>query len=318
MFKVSLIDWDHELGCESIEHLSKLSDSSQGRDILYACIREAQQAGDKLCALAALQAIIKSWKDNEATPSNLTSILRCSIRLIQLIEEQSDKSEVHPYNMELTDDLCCLFEKGNYRYMFCEIFANVIDIAAEHANQDPQDDEGNKIFTVPELHWFRKNAYNLGVLQCDTWEVIHTIRIFKACLAFRAFYPKDLPASDATEIALMAMRCHFVVAAALVSLARTEDRVEEQLQYYLEARYHIGNFDAILETDTNTAQDENILKDLIAKLSTLFVFDFEAATTLKNWDDLNEIVRKAKICRDEVMYKAMGDCMLRSQAPSQG
>ncbi|KAM0261936.1 hypothetical protein ACHAQJ_001939 [Trichoderma viride] len=314
-FKISLIDWDHELGCESIEHLSKLSDSSQGRDVLYACIREAQQAGDKLCALAALQAIIRSWKDNEATPSNLTSILRCSIRLIQLIEEKNDASEIHSHNMAYTNDICCLFEKGNYEDMFSKMYANVVDIAAEHASQDPQDDEGNKIFTVPELHWFRKNAYSLGVLRCEIWEVIHTIRIFKACLAFSGFYPKDLPASDATEIALMAMRCHFVVAAALISLARTEDRVEEQLQYYLESRRHIGEFDSLLEIDVNTALDEKTLKDLIAKLSTLFVFDFEAVTALRNWDSLNEIVRKAKMCRDEVMYKAMGDCMLRSKAP---
>ncbi|KAL7799887.1 meiosis protein SPO22/ZIP4 like domain-containing protein [Trichoderma ceciliae] len=289
-FKVSLIDWDHELGCESIKHLSKLSDSSQGRDVLYACIREAQQMGDKLCTLAALQAIVESWKVEKETPSNLTSILRCSIRLIYLIEEQVGENEARSQSMAYADDLC----------------------PAEHANQDPQDDEGNRVFTIPELHWFRKNAYNMGVLKCDAWDLSHIIRIFKACLDFSACYPKDLPMSEAAEIALMVMRCHFVIATALISLARTE----EQLQHYLAARHHIGEFDAILESDANGIQDENILKDLVAKLSTLFVFDFEAATVLKNWDGLNEIVRKAKQCRDEVMYKAMGDCMLRSQAPA--
>lgn len=39
-------------------------------------------------------------------------------------------------------------------------------IAAEHAKLDPKDEEGAKIFTVPELHWFRKNAYNIGVTKC--------------------------------------------------------------------------------------------------------------------------------------------------------
>ncbi|KAK6447658.1 hypothetical protein FP744_10003908 [Trichoderma asperellum] len=248
-FKVSLIDQDHELGCESIEHLSKLSDCSEGRDILYACIREAQQAGDRQCALAALQAIIRSWD------------------------------------------------------------------AAECAEQNPQDGD-NKVFTVFELHWFRKNAYNLGVLKCESWEVPYTIRIFKACLAFSHFYPKDLPESDGSEIAIMAMRCHFVVSSALISLARTEDKVDEQLQYYLEARRHIREFDAMLETRFDTTQDESVIIDLMAKLSTLLVFDFEAAAALKNWDSLNEIVRKAKTCRDEVTYKAMGDCMLRSRAPA--
>lgn len=112
-FKISLIDQDHELGCESIQQLSKQSDSSEGRDILYACIREAQSAGDRQCALAALQAIISSWKDDEAIPSNLPSILRCSIRLVEAIENEGNTREAHPHNTAYADDLCCLFEKGN-------------------------------------------------------------------------------------------------------------------------------------------------------------------------------------------------------------
>lgn len=158
----------------------------------------------------------------------------------------------------------------------------------------------------------------MGVSKCDTWELPHIIRIFQACLTFSAYYPKDLPLSEFTEIALMALRCHFVIAAALISLARTEDRVEEQLQYYLEARHHIKGFDATLENSSDDIHEEHIRADLMAKLSSLFVFDFEAATVLKNWDGLNEIVRKGKMCRDEVMYKAMGDCMLRSRAPGKG
>ncbi|KAL7962386.1 meiosis protein SPO22/ZIP4 like domain-containing protein [Trichoderma compactum] len=302
-FKVSLIDWDHELGSESIKHLSRLSDRPQGRDVLYACIREAQQAGDKLCTLTALQAIIESWTTDQATPSNLTSILRCSIRLIHLIEEKGNEDEAGSQSITYAEDLCHIFEKGIHVR------------PAEQANRHPKDDEGNTVFTVPELHWFRKNAYNRGVAKCDTWELFHIIRIFKTCLAFSACYPKDLPLSEATDIAMMSLRCHFVIAAALVSLARAEDRVEEQLQYYLQVRHHMDNFYAILETDTDGIMDESTAADLNAKLSTLFVFDFEAATVLRDWDGLNEIVRKAKTCRDEVMYKAMGDCVLRSNAP---
>ncbi|KAL7969957.1 meiosis protein SPO22/ZIP4 like domain-containing protein [Trichoderma sp. SZMC 28014] len=275
-FKISLLDQDHELGCESIQYLSKLSDSSEGRDVLYACIREAQVAGNKQCALAALQAIIRSWKDDEATPSNLPSILRCSIRLMQSIEEEGNTRESHLQNAVYAEDLCCLFEK-----------------AAECAERNPQDGNG-KLFTVYELHWFRKNAYNLGVVKIEVWDVVHVIRIFKACLAFSNFYPTDFSASDDT---------------------RTEDKVDEHLQYYLEARRHIKEFDVVLETKLDKFQQESFLIDLIAKLSTLLVFDFEAATALKDWDSLNEIVRRAKICQDEVTYKAMGDCMLRSKAP---
>lgn len=315
-FKISLIDQDHELGCESIQQLSKLSDSSEGRDILYACIREAQLAGNRQCALAALQAIISSWKDDEATPSNLPSILRCSIRLIQSIEEEGSTRESHLQNAEYAEDLCCLFEKGICSLTSHEAFADPKNVAAECAERNPQDKNG-KLFTVFELHWFRKNAYNLGVLKLETWDIVHIIRIFKACLAFSNFYPTDFSASDHSEIAIMAMRCHFIVSSALISLARAEDKVDERLQYYLEARRHTKEFDAMLETKLDTTQ-ESVLIDLIAKLSTLLVFDFEAATALKDWDSLNGIIRKAKICQDEVTYKAMGDCILRSKAPSKG
>ncbi|KAK5997795.1 hypothetical protein PT974_00156 [Cladobotryum mycophilum] len=297
MFKVSLLSWDHELGRESIEQLSKATDKDQGRDLLYACIREAQKDGDKICTLTALKAISENWAVGEASGGNLPSVLRCAIRLIHLMEDQEGATDTHDYNARFAEDLCKLFEK-----------------AAEHAKSDPKDAHGNRIFTVEELHWFRKNAYNIGATRLEQWELRYTIRIFRNCLTFKDSYPDDLPLSDVTEIILMAMRCHFAIAAALVAIARTEDKVDEQLQRYLEARHHIVSFDNLLQTEVGS-QEKDIIQDLVAKLSTLFVFDFEAAIHLKNWDDLSHIVRKAKLCRDEVMYKAMGDCLLRSQAP---
>lgn len=126
-----------------------------------------------------------------------------------------------------------------------------------------------------------------------------------------------MPLKDVADMALMAMRCHFIIAAALVSIARTEDQVEEQLQRYVEMRQHIAAFDNLLQTEASP-QDQEVIKDLVMKLSMLFVFDFEAAICLKSWDNLTKIVRQARVCKDEVMYKAMGDCLLRSQASGKG
>ncbi|KAL3606795.1 sporulation-specific protein 22 [Fusarium poae] len=114
---------------------------------------------------------------------------------------------------------------------------------------------------------------------------------------------------------LMTARCHFVIAAALISQARTEDKVDEQLQRYLEARSHISEFDAFFSDHIRSDPKSGIYLDLLAKMSTLFVFDFESAICLKQWDDSSEIIRKATICKDETMYKAMADCLLRSEAP---
>ncbi|KAF5973420.1 transcription factor [Fusarium bulbicola] len=142
----------------------------------------------------------------------------------------------------------------------------------------------------------------------------HLIRIFRACLAFVDCYPSDLPSEDDTDLRLMSVRCHFVVAAALISQARTGDKLNEQLQQYLETRRHISEFDTLFDAQFRNDPKSQIYPDLLAKLSTLFVFDFESAVCLKSWDDLGQIIRKARICKDEMMYKAMGDCLLRSEA----
>ncbi|PHH69992.1 hypothetical protein CDD82_7396 [Ophiocordyceps australis] len=296
MFKVSLVSWDHELGCESIGQLSKSTDAARSLDMLYACIREAQEFGDKLCTLAALKAVCSGWSLDETTSSNLPSILRCTIRLIHLTE-QEDKTTTH--EADFAQDTCELFEK-----------------AAEQAKLGGRDDQGNKVFTVQELHWFRKNAYNIGATKCCTWGLPEVMRIFDTCLVFVDCYPKDMARRDEAELALMAMRCHFVLGAALVSLARAEDRVHERLQRYREARRHVAAFDGLMQTDQADCHDAAVAKDLLAKMSTLLVFDFEGAACLNSWEHLGGIIRKAKPCRDEAAYKAMGDCLLRSQAPA--
>ncbi|KPM36312.1 hypothetical protein AK830_g10246 [Neonectria ditissima] len=278
MFKASLISWDHELGCQSIEHLSKSPDKENSQNILYACVREAQQFGDKLCTLAALKAVVEKFDLGKASVSHFPSLLRCTIRLINLIESQSE--DASNQDIELVEDTCNIFEK-----------------AADNAKLDMRDGDGNKVFTISELEWFRKNA---------------------ACLAFIEYFPQDIPSKDTSDIEFMAMRCHFVISAALVSQARTEDKVDEQLQRYVEMRHHVAAFDGAFEKmsqDGPKPSDEHTLGDMMVKLSTLFVFDFEGAVCLKGWDQLGEIVRKAKVCKDELMYKAMGDCLLRSQAP---
>ncbi|CVL02938.1 related to transcription factors [Fusarium mangiferae] len=273
MFRVSLLNWDHDFGRQCVEFLGKFAEKSQCRDILYACIRDAQHVGDKLMTLEALKAVAETFDDEGSLTINLPSILRCTIRLIHSLESQGG-SEGDP-SPGLAEETCRIFEK-----------------ACEHAKLDPRDEQGCKVFT-------------------GLW---HLIRIFRACLAFVDCYPSDLPSEDDTDLRLMSVRCHFVVAAALVSQARTEDKVDEQLQQYLETRRHISEFDTLFDAHFRNDPKSQIYPDLLAKLSTLFVLDFESAVCLKSWDDLSQIIRKAQICKNEMMYKAMGDCLLRSEA----
>ena len=165
MFKVSLLSWDHELGSESLKHLSKGGGTDRGQDILYACVREAQQVGDKLCTLAALKAVVNNWTSGETPACNLPSILRCTIRLIHMIEDEEGKKDGEVNGKTIAEDICVIFEKCE-----CSLLTSrdtyLIAVAVDHAKQRPRDSDGNKIYTVPELHWFRKNAYNIGASRC--------------------------------------------------------------------------------------------------------------------------------------------------------
>ncbi|EXA54381.1 hypothetical protein FOVG_01849 [Fusarium oxysporum f. sp. pisi HDV247] len=244
---------------------------------------------------ASLKAVAETFDAEGSLTINLLSILRCTIRLIHSLESQEgSEGDRSP---ELAEETCRIFER-----------------AGEHAKLEPKDEQGCRVFTVSELHWFRKNAYNIGVTKCHVWGLWYLIRIFRACLAFVDCYPSDLPSEDDTDLRLMSVRCHFVVAAALISQARTGDKVDEQLQQYLETRRHISEFDTLFDAHFRNDSKSQVYPDLLAKLSTLFVFDFESAVCLKSWDDLRHIIRKARICKDEMMYKAMGDCLLRSEA----
>lgn len=189
--------------------------------------------------------------------------------------------------------------------------------AADFARRKPQDKNGKTIFTVSELTWFRKNAYNIGARYIGAWQLDSLVRIFTACLGFIACFPTDIPIADGEELGLMALRCHFIVAAAHVSEARTTDQVAEQAERYLEARQHAAAFDDHLSTKAGV-KDKHVIQDLHAKSATMLVFDFEATVALQDWDDLSPIVRRARMCREEVTLKAMGDCLLRSQAPGNG
>lgn len=175
------------------------------------------------------------------------------------------------------------------------------------------------MFTVQELNWFSNNSYALGRQNCETWGMENTVRIFTLCLSTISQYPADIPADDAKDNSLKAMCCHFVIAAALVSLARTEDALEEKQKRYAELRTHVANFDGEFQARVEAGLDPDVLADLLGKLATLLIFDFEGAVALQEWDCLREIVAKAAACEDAAAYKAMADCMLRaSEVPGRG
>lgn len=85
----------------------------------------------------------------------------------------------------------------------------------------------------------------------------------------------------AADISLRGMFCNFMAATVLLALARSEDNTEQRLQDYLSMRRHVQRFHEELELRLETL-DEASREDLQTKLSTLLVFEFEAATCLQS------------------------------------
>lgn len=137
------------------------------------------------------------------------------------------------------------------------------------------------------------------------------------CIAFIDHYPKDIDEPSSNDLWLRKMFCEFSSATALVALARAEDIIETQLQNYLSLRKHVESFDSLLQEKLDKLEEGPRL-DLLQKLAVLLAFDFEAACRLKAWDSLSEVILKAACCNEPKVYELMADCILSSQAPTQG
>ncbi|KXH62229.1 hypothetical protein CNYM01_13887, partial [Colletotrichum nymphaeae SA-01] len=313
MYKAALRSSDQELAAQCLERVA-LS-AAGDPNFLYACVLEAQQAGDKVCAMQAMKQLVEKFEFSETSPIHLPALLRCNIRLtVSVVESEKGARE----RQSAVEEVLVLFEGGE-KVTFIGFYHRLIksSLAVEAIQRGPTDKDGNRMFTVKELDWFCQNAYNLGLKHADNWDVKHLIRLYNSCLTIAKHYPEDLPAEAASDLALRTMFCDFIAAAALVSLARTEDNVEQQLQHYLVMRRHVMAYNAALEKQMSDGLDTRLKSDLTAKLATLMVFDFEAAMTLKKTDELGFIIRTAVTCRDVNTLKAMGDIALRGKLPGQ-
>lgn len=188
------------------------------------------------------------------------------------------------------------------------------------------DETKGAAFTVNELNWFRRHAYNIGVISCEKWVASTLIALFKSCITLSQCYGDTHPRSIRQELSLMTMRCHFMLSSIRITSARHSQ--EDKSQSYKESRVHFGEYCKILETfavrncGTNdrlsSSLAEHIQKHMLLQTSMLYVFEFEAAVMLDDWSNLSQIVQRAHICSDEGVYKAMGNCLLQSQAPVEG
>ncbi|MCJ1284476.1 hypothetical protein MMC26_003808, partial [Xylographa opegraphella] len=259
MYKVALRSGDRELAVECLEAIS--IGSTKDGTLLYACVLEAQQMGQREQAISAMVHVLDKYNYGSPPGVNLPALLRCTARLlIQEIESSvgGDNSNI--------DAICSLF-----------------DGAVSQAKLQRRDAQ-NDIFSLSELDWFCRNAYNMAVRFCTIWNPPESLRLVQ----FIDLYPKDMDTSTLADLSLRRMFCDFLGASLLVMLARGEDAIEPQLQYYLDLRRHTKSFQIHFVAQVDSLQG-GAKDDLCRKASMLLTFDFEAAVRLKAWDDAGQI-----------------------------
>ncbi|KAK3314620.1 meiosis protein SPO22/ZIP4 like-domain-containing protein [Apodospora peruviana] len=110
-FKVAIRVQDHELAERCLDAVSLAPDHV---DFLGACIAESQKAEDISCAIAALKKLQSKYEHKEPNPIHLPALLRCTIRLLNLLVERQDNAAEKE---GIVNDLCSHFETVLYSTM---------------------------------------------------------------------------------------------------------------------------------------------------------------------------------------------------------
>lgn len=107
MHKSAVRSGDEGLAAECLENVASASSSPE---FLYACVVDAQQSGEKRCAIAALKKLVLSHEVDASGPVYLPALLRCTIRLLWTCLDDQVEGEGNPGGT--IDDLCKIFEGG--------------------------------------------------------------------------------------------------------------------------------------------------------------------------------------------------------------
>jgi len=310
IFKVAIRVQDHVLAEQCLETIGETLDHI---DYLGACISESQKVGDAPCAVAALKKLQEKYEYKEPNPIYLPALFRCTIRLLSMFVGRD------PDQSRIAGELCEQFgagERTTHAYLAgcLRDTMKLTGLVVLALKRQKLDSTIPKHFTVTELEWFGRNAYNLALKNTTTWELRQVAGMLTACVDIISHFPPDMGVQN--DMSLKSVFARFIASSALVSLARAQDNVEKQQQDYHDLRTHVEAFDGEL-VELLPHVDEQCKEDLVRKHAALLAFDFEAAVALGQWGDLGGILQRAAPCGTVSAYQAMADSLLRGKAPGQ-
>ncbi|ROV97146.1 hypothetical protein VMCG_07448 [Cytospora schulzeri] len=308
MYKAAVRTGDRDMAAECLGQIARASPKQLV--FLYACVADGQRSGDKHVAVDALRKLADIYDFEHPGQVHLPALLRCTVMLLHTILESGEEKE------PTITSLCSVFDAGRSVDSVPKGKSAEVYLVVTAAQKAPRDEDGNRLFNVRELEWFCRNSYNLGLKHAGDWDLCSVVQILTACVNIIRQFPDDIPNEMEADLSLKSIFCDFLISSALVSLARSHDNLEEQLQRYLVLRKYIADADSEVQKRLESKTlDEVSSTDLVGKLALLLAFDFEAAVALKQWHQLGEIVLKASACHDLEAFKMMADCILRAHAP---
>ena len=110
MYKIAIRCDEPDFAAECLQIIS--SSSSKDPKLLYACVLDAQQTGDKPQTLAALQLVLERFSYGAPSSIHLPSLLRLTIGLIMTSTDISKVVKGLPEADETVEKLCRIFEGG--------------------------------------------------------------------------------------------------------------------------------------------------------------------------------------------------------------
>lgn len=109
MFKIAIRSNELELASACLGKVYEAA--TDDYTMLYACVIDAQQVGDRTLALAGLQLVLQKYEYNAPSAVNFPALLRCMIRFI-LSQLESGEPEKDIDVPSAVDQLCRLFDGG--------------------------------------------------------------------------------------------------------------------------------------------------------------------------------------------------------------
>ena len=268
MYKIAIRSNDMDLAKECLEIVSR--STKKDPTLLYACVLEAQQSGSRQQAIVALQQTLVNFDHTRQVEVHLPALFRCTARL--MVAELTCASS---FDDRLASDLGSLFE-GATTY-------------AKNAKH-PRTAKANEDFSRPELEWFAKNAYNLALKYCTDFHPRSLFRLLQSCIELLELLWADETTADSADLVLRLLFCHFLAASASITLARTEDNIEQSTQQYIIVQSDAARFCQLLTEASREVVGDAVCEDLQSKRFELLRFQLECAVRLGSWNELDSLL----------------------------